>query len=86
MTRGPVLGLIGEEGPEVVSRILPAGERERLMLGGGKREAPIINVHGDITPRRPDMKPEDIITVSYNDINRGGQLSRAVVNILKRNR
>ena len=32
------------------------------------------------------MKPADVITVSFADMDRGGKLSKAVVNIIKRTR
>jgi len=82
VTRGPVVGMVGEEGPELVARMKPAGAGDNWPSGGGQATQVIIN--GDITPRRPDMKPEDIIQIISADAYKGGKTSKAMTNIVKR--
>ena len=82
VTRGPVMGIVGEAGGEVVAKLKPSGADD---WPSGQ---PVVNVHiaGDVIPKDPQMKPQDVITVSFADMDRGGKLSKAVVNIIKRTR
>ena len=79
---GPTLGVIGEEGPEIVARMKPARSR------ADANEEPKVNVviNGDITPRRPDMSPKEVIQIVVNDGMRGGKISNMTSTIMRRNR
>ena len=80
VVEGPTLGVIGEEGPEIVARMKPAGSRD-----AGQPKVTVV-INGDITPRRPDMRPEDVIKVVANDAERGGDVGRAMQNVIRRAR
>ena len=79
VARGPTLGVIGEEGPEIVARMKPGGAED---FGG--RVSVIVTVQGDIIPRQPNMRPQDVILVVADDMERGGKTARASINLQKR--
>jgi hypothetical protein len=83
--KGPTLGLLGEGQED--EYIVPASQMSKLRKKDSTQQ-PVVNVHiaGDVVPRDPTMKPNDVITVTYADMDRGGKLSKAVTNIIKRNR
>ena len=65
VTNGPVLGMIGEEGPEIVARMKPA--RAGDLAGEQAQPRVQVIIEGDITPRRPEMTPEDVIKIVVNN-------------------
>lgn len=81
-TRGPVLGVIGEEGPEIVARMKPA----RAMEEEKPKGTTTVIINGDITPKKPEMKPEDVIQIIENDGINGGRISKMTTTVIKRNR
>ena len=73
----PTLGLIGEEGPEIVARMKPGRAGD---FSGGVT----VNIMGDIVPRQPNMRPQDVILVIADDMERGGKTARTAINLQKR--
>jgi hypothetical protein len=82
---GPVLGMIGEEGPEIVARMKPARAQD---MKDNERPSVQVIIEGDITPRRPDMKPEDVINIIVNNGNRtdSSGIGGMIKSVIKRNR
>jgi len=76
----PTVGLIGEEGNEIVARMKPAGQRR------DNQPNVQVQINGDITPRRPDMKPEDIIKIIVDNGERKGAVGEMVNNWIRRSR
>jgi hypothetical protein len=85
VTRGPVVGMVGEEGPELVARMKPAGAGDNWMGGGGGQVAQVI-INGNIAPNPPGLNESDVIQIVYKDAYNGGKTSKAMTNIIKRNR
>lgn len=84
VVRGPVIGMIGEEGPEIVARMKPARAQDYAS------EQPKVQViiEGDIIPRRPEMTPDDVIRIvtSNGTRTRDSGIGGMVRNIIKRER
>lgn len=76
VARGPTLGVIGEEGPEIVARMKPGRSED---FGGNVS----VIIQGDVTPR-PGIKPQDVILIVADDMERGGKTARASINLQKR--
>ena len=77
VARGPTLGVIGEEGPEIVARMKPA-------RAGDLSDRVSVIIQGDIIPRQPNMRPQDVVLVVADDMERGGKTARAAINLQKR--
>ncbi len=83
---GPVLGVVGEEGDELIARMLPASG------GGGSRLGPMDSEaygpreqHIHIWDQRPKgVNPQDVITITADNLDRGGVLHQRVHNVIKR--
>ena len=82
MVRGPTLGVLGEEGPEIVARMKPAGAHDSGGGGGGE----ITQTLWVVDQRRPNLGPNEIELVIEDSMNRGRGVSKAVTNVIKRNR
>jgi len=81
VVEGPTLGVIGEEGPEIVARMKPA--RERDARRGGDEE--VINIH--VWDQRPkNLRPGDILVIVANDAERGGEVGKAMQNVIRRSK
>ena len=76
MASGPTLGVIGEEGPEIVARMKPA----RPGDGNGDIKQTIWIVDN----RPPRIGPRDVVLYVAADMRSGGQTSQAVQNVIKR--
>ena len=85
VTRGPVMGLIGESGGEVVAKLRPPGADDNWPGGGGGQVAQVI-INGNIAPNPPGLNESDVIQIVYKDAYNGGKTSKAMTNIIKRNR
>jgi hypothetical protein len=73
----PVLGLLGEEGDEIVARMKPGGD--------SKPEATQLVVN--VWDRRPPAKSDDeILVVVEKDMRNNGRLARSTQNVMKRTR
>jgi len=83
VVRGPTLALLGEGGEDEF--VIP---RSKLAKNKNQGSVPTVIINGDIIPRRPEMRPEDVIRIVVNDGTRGGNsgVSNMVANIIKRNR
>lgn len=84
MTRGPVLGVIGEEGPEIVARMKPAGAHDRAA-GGGDGDGVQQNIFL-VDQRRQNLGPNDVELIIEDSIERGRGVQKAVRNVIKRSR
>ena len=76
MASGPTLGVIGEEGPEIVARMKPA----RPGDGNGDIKQNIYLVDA----RPPRLGPQDVVLYVAADMRAGGKTSDAVQNVIKR--
>ena len=76
---GPTLGVIGEEGPEIVARMKPARPGE----GGGENITQNIYL---VDGRPPRLGPRDVVLYITKDMFEGGRSAEAVQNIIKRTR
>jgi hypothetical protein len=86
MTRGPVLGVLGEEGPEIVARMKPAGAHDRVAGGGdGGGEGLQQNIFL-VDQRRPNLGPNDVEIIIEDSINRGRGVAKSVTNVVRRSR
>lgn len=79
VVRGPTVGVIGEEGPEIVARMKPA-------RAGMDSDKPIQQNIFIVDQRRPSLGPNEVELVISDSIERGRAVGRAVVNTLKRSR
>lgn len=63
IVKGPTLAVLGEGGEDEF--VIPKSKMQKMMGGNGEGSAPNVKVeiNGDITPRKPDMKPEDVVRV-----------------------
>jgi len=77
MAGGPTLGVIGEEGPEIVARMKPARPGD---MGGGDITQNIYLVDS----RPPRLGPRDIVLYIAADMRAGGKTADAVQNVIKR--
>ena len=77
MASGPTLGMIGEEGPEIVARMKPARPGD---MGGGDIKQNIYLVDS----RPPRLGPQDVVLYIAADMRAGGKTADAVQNVLKR--
>jgi hypothetical protein len=79
MVQGPTLALLGEGGED--EYVIPKSKM-------GKKNEPNVKVeiNGDITPRRPDMKPEDVVRIIVDNGERKGPIGDMIANVLRRNR
>lgn len=77
MAGGPTLGVIGEEGPEIVARMKPARPGD---TGGGNIEQRIFLVD----QRPPRIGPRDVVLYVAADMRAGGRAADAVLNVIKR--
>ena len=76
---GPVAGVFGEEGSELVAKIKPSGSGDF----GGQNESIQQNIF-IVDQRRPNLGPRDVQLIISDDMSRGGVTSRGVQNVLKR--
>jgi len=74
---GPTLGVIGEEGPEIVARMKPARQSD---MGGGDIKQTIYLVDA----RPPRLGPNDVVRYVTADMRSGGKTADAVQNVIKR--
>ena len=76
VVRGPTLGVIGEEGPEIVARMKPAGARD----SGGE---PIMqNIY--LVDQRPGrLGPNDVVMIVAGDMAKGGRTAQATKNVVR---
>ena len=79
------MGLIGESGGEVVAKLRPPGADDNWPGGGGGQVAQVI-INGNIAPNPPGLNESDVIQIVYKDAYNGGKTSKAMTNIIKRNR
>ena len=77
MASGPTLGVIGEEGPEIVARMKPA--RAGDMDGGDIKQ----NIYL-VDSRPPRLGPQDVVLYIAADMRAGGKTADAVQNVIKR--
>ena len=77
MASGPTLGVIGEEGPEIVARMKPARSGEG---GDGDIKQNLYLVDA----RPPRLGPRDVVLYIEADMRSGGVTARAVQNVIKR--
>lgn len=77
VARGPTLGVIGEEGPEIVARMKPARPGD---MGGGDIRQNIYLVDN----RPPRIGPKDVVLYIEQDMRSGGKTAGAVQNVIKR--
>lgn len=68
----PTSFIAGEAGPERVS-ITPLSK-----MGGGGQGNVRVEINGDITPRRPDMRPEDVIKIFVDDYRNIGHTRQII--------
>ena len=73
---GPVVGMVGEEGPELVARMKPAGT--------SKEEEGIKQSIFIVDQRPKGLGPNDVVMVVSGDMERGGRTSKAMHHVLKR--
>ena len=76
MASGPTLGVIGEEGPEIVARMKPA--RAGDMGGDIKQNIYLVDA------RPPRLGPKDVVLYIAADMRSGGKTADAVQNVIKR--
>ena len=77
---GPIAGVFGEEGSELVARIKPN------KGGDDKTSEPIIQNVYLVDQRRPNLGPRDIELVVEDSARRGGPVSKGIQNVIKRSR
>ena len=77
MASGPTLGVIGEEGPEIVARMKPA--RSGDFSGGDIKQ----NIYL-VDNRPPRIGPKDVVLYIEQDMRMGGKTAGAVENVIKR--
>ena len=75
VVRGPTLGVLGEEGSEIVARMKPMGSKE-------KGEQLVQNIY--LVDQRPGrLGPDDVVLAIAGDLARGGKTAAAVKNVLR---
>lgn len=84
MVRGATLGVIGEEGPEIVARMKPAGSHD--MRSAGEDSDGIRQNIYIVDQRRQNLGPEDVELIIEDSMARGRRVSKAVENVIKRRR
>ena len=77
---GPIAGVFGEEGSELVAKIKPNAGAD---FGGGARDERPENIY-IVDQRRPNLGPKDVEYIITDNLHRGGQISRGVQNVVKR--
>src|SRR3990167_5980012 len=71
----PTIGVIGEEGDEIVARMKPARPQDSETRGVS------VIIHGDIVPRERNMRREDVIMIVADDMERGGKTATAGIKL-----
>ena len=79
VVRGPTLGVIGEEGDEIVARMKPARQQD---AGWQELKQNIYLV--DDRRKVPPLGPRDVIMIVADDMNRGGDTAKTTQNVIKR--
>ena len=77
VVRGPTLGLIGEEGDEIVARMKPAS-------GLQEHPEPIQQTIYVVDERPKSIGPNDVVAIIGDRLDRGGPLRDKVQNIIRR--
>ena len=77
VVRGPTLGVIGEEGPEIVARMKPMRSGED---NGGDLHQNIYIVD----QRPPRLGRNDVLLIVDDDMQRGGRTAKGVKNVVRR--
>jgi hypothetical protein len=77
---GPVMGIIGEEGDEIVARMKPGKSSDFKKDGSGDIQQNIFLVD----QRRPNLAPNDVEFIITDSIERGRSVGKSVKNTLKR--
>ncbi len=75
VVNGPTLGVLGEEGPEIVARMKP---------GGAQDESPIMQNIILVDERRQNLGPNDVELIVTDSIERGRGVAKSVQNVIKR--
>ena len=71
----PTIGVIGEEGDEIVARMKPARPQDSETRGVS------VIIQGDIVPRERNMRREDVIMIVADDMERGGKTATAGIKL-----
>ena len=71
----PTIGVIGEEGDEIVARMKPARPQDSEARGVS------VIIQGDIVPRERNMRREDVIMIVADDMERGGATAKAGIKL-----
>lgn len=72
---GPIVGMIGEEGPELVARVKPA-----IPGQGGQSDSIVQNIYlVDQTPKK--LGPNDVVMIVADNLNRRGPVGQAVIKL-----
>lgn len=79
VARGPTMGIIGEEGDEIVARMKPARQQD---AGWQELRQNIYLV--DDRRKVPPLGPRDVIMIVADDMNRGGDTAKTTQNVIKR--
>ena len=77
VVRGPTMGVIGEEGPEIVARMKPMRLGDE---GGGDLRQNIYLVDR----RPPRLERNDVLLIIEDDMHRGGKTAKGVENVVRR--
>lgn len=76
---GPLFGVFGEAGDEIVAKMLPpqAGDRNRIM-SGFEQEEQDMNINVFIVDERRKLTPNDVVTIVDDDIVRNKSVAASI--------